>query len=124
MHIWKINKFKIEDTITNTAWLGVLAGILALVDPYKISVAETISPASFMIAGFILSLTLGIYFKNRLPGVLLVLLLIADCVYFVINSEPTTGMFVAVLAIRLILIYTFAKGAKALYMYHKHILNE
>jgi hypothetical protein len=56
--------------------------------------------------------------------VLLALLLFADAIYFVVKSVEPTGMFAAILAVRLIFIYVFIRGARALIVYHTHIINK
>ncbi len=125
MHVWKISKFKAEEIINNTVWFGVVTGILTIIDPYKFSmITDNVSPLGFILAGLILSLTVGIYFKNKLPAVLLVIFLIAEGFYFAVTSIEPTIMFAAVIILRLVLLYVFARGAKAMFVYHEHVAQK
>ncbi|MBW3017199.1 hypothetical protein KY316_02405 [Candidatus Woesearchaeota archaeon] len=122
---WHFRREKVLGAIESYTWFGIIAAILALVDPYTYGVQyRFIPPINLTFAGIILSLVVGIYFRNKVPAQLLPAFSVIELISFVALRHEFTPLFAISVVIRLFFLLMFLRGMRAVFVYHKRFLEK
>ena len=90
---WHFRREKVVRAIESYSWFGMLAVILALADPYTYGYQyRFIPPLNLTFAGIIFGLTLGIFFRNKIPSFLLPVFCIIELISFVALRHEFTPL--------------------------------
>lgn len=125
----RIKKSKVISTINNAGLLSILLAIYSILVYFFVLAMGQSMPfemdlTSMLISsGLFLILGLGVYFKNRVFAVALVVIYFLDRISSLVLFSLNGNIISSVISFLIGIIFTmyFIRGAKAVFVYHKHI---
>jgi len=125
----KIKKSKVIPTINNAGLLSILLAVYSMLVYFFVLAIGQSMPFemdlnSMMIsAGLFLILGLGVYFRNRFFAIVLVIVYILDRISSLVLFSLNGNIISSVISFFIGIVFTmyFIRGAKAVFVYHKHL---